>query len=154
MGRAWWSRWCGVVAGLALIGLAVALAGSTPLPELRQIDLTVLSEEPDGRCQVRWRDPYAARDCEGAYWCDPDRDALLKGAAYDPETGFGWYTGWVLAEGERKGDLYSLDEYEDTGANIGGYLIGLGLLVTYGGLHGAGLRVWWRRPAGGAPAEE
>lgn len=149
----WWSRWGVLVAGIALIGMSVALLEATPRPELRQIDLTVLSEEPDGRCEVRWRDPYAERDREGAHRCHTDRGALLKAPAYDPQTGFGWDSGWVLAEGDRKGDLYSLDEYEDTGADIGAYLLGLALLVTYAGLLPAGVQVRRRRPGSGAPAQ-
>ncbi|MCJ0874100.1 hypothetical protein [Streptomyces sp. AP-93] len=142
------------MAGIALIGMSVALLEASEPPELRQIDLTVLSEEPDGRCEVRWRDPYAERDREGAYRCDTDRHALLKAPDYDPQTGFGWDSGWVLAEGDRKGELYSLDEYDDTGANIGAYALGLGLVVTYLGLRSAGVRLRLRRrPGGGAPAE-
>ncbi|MFZ3499584.1 hypothetical protein ACODT5_41345 [Streptomyces sp. 5.8] len=147
------------MAGIALIALSAGLYEPTPLPELRQIDLTVLNEDPDGRCEVRWRDPYAPRDRAGAYRCTPDRDALLKAPAYDPATGYGWDTGWVLAEGDRKGELYSLDEYEDTGTHTSQAVFGAGLFVTYIGLLAAGMRwrwrwPWRRRPDAGAPAQE
>ncbi|MER5487846.1 hypothetical protein ABT024_32160 [Streptomyces sp. NPDC002812] len=156
--RARWSRWWVLVAGIVLIALASTAYGATPYPELRQIGLTVISEEPDGRCEVRWRDPYGAstaRDREGAYRCDPDRDARLKAPDHDPATGFGYDAGWVLAEGKRKGELYSPDEYEDTGGVIGDYLFPVGLLVAYFGLLHAGVRLRWRRkrPGGRAPTQ-
>ncbi|MFE4260433.1 hypothetical protein [Streptomyces sp. NPDC056883] len=150
----WWSRWWVLVAGIALIVLSAGLYEPAPFPELRQIDLTVLNEASDGRCEVRWRDPYAPRDRAGVYQCDPDRDAVLKAPAYDPETGFGWDSGWVLAEGDRKGELYSLDEHDDTGSDVSEALFGAGLLVTYVGLLAAGVPVRLRWPGGGASAKE
>ncbi|MEV4976431.1 hypothetical protein [Streptomyces scopuliridis] len=143
MGRVWWPRWV-VVVGIALIALSVGLYAATPdFPEIRQVDLTVLAEKPDGSCEVRWRDPYAPRDREGTYQCDPDRSALLKASLYDPDTGHGWDSGWVLAEGAHKGELYSLDQDEDVvGAFVGAsdVLLVLGLLVTLTGLIAGGAR--------------
>lgn len=145
------------MAGIAMIALGVAAYEATPYPELRQIGLTVLSEAPDGRCEVRWYDVYASRTREGAHRCDPDRDPLLKAPAYDPETGFGWDSGWLLAAGPRKGDLYAPEDYEDTGAAFGDHLIPVGAFVTYMGLLAAGVRWrWWprrQRPGGGEPAQ-
>lgn len=150
-----------MVAGVALIALAAGLYAAAPgLPELRQVDLTVLDERPDGRCEVRWRDPYASDTAgtstagtsgtssasgerEGTYQCDPDRSSLLKGANYDPETGHGWDSGWVLAEGAHRGELYSLgqdDDRYDAFIDASDGLLLLGLLVTLGGLVTGGVR--------------
>ncbi len=49
-------RWV-LTLGVVLFGLAAY--AYTSYPETRQIDLTVLSEKPDGRCTVRWEDRSA-----------------------------------------------------------------------------------------------
>ncbi|MFF9222174.1 hypothetical protein [Streptomyces viridosporus] len=83
-------RWV-VALGLVLFGASLAVYMTAPEdPETKQIDLTVLSEKPDGSCTVSWADPYAKVRRKGPYQCEPDRDPVLKGGAYDPDTGHGW----------------------------------------------------------------
>ncbi|MGW4051272.1 hypothetical protein ACWENA_10615 [Streptomyces sp. NPDC004779] len=65
-----------------------------------QIDLTVVSEEPDGSCVVRWRDPWSGADRSGPYRCDPGRGQGLVGV---------WETGFVVSYGPWKGELYGYD---------------------------------------------
>ncbi|MCP3759998.1 hypothetical protein [Streptomyces sp. TBY4] len=158
-GRLWWSRWWILIAGIAISALGVAAYEATPYPELRTIQLFVLSESPDGRCEVRWYDVYASRMREGAYRCDPDRAVSLKPSGHHPETDYGYDYGWLRTEDSRKGDLYVPEDYEDTGAAFGDYLLPAGVFVMYIGLLSAGvpvrlrLRLGRRRPGGGAPAQ-
>ncbi|WP_330278486.1 hypothetical protein [Streptomyces sp. NBC_00569] len=102
-------------------------------PDTRQIDLTVISEKHDGRCTVRWQDPYhdGGRRRESAYRCDPDRDAVLKAPNYDPDTGYGWDTGFMFTEGRHRGDLEpSLEEAEPYALSDALVLIGLALIAV------------------------
>ncbi|AXG76561.1 hypothetical protein [Streptomyces paludis] len=151
MDKVRWPRWV-VVVGVALIALSAGMYAATPdLPEIRQVELTVLAEKPDGSCQVRWRDPYTDRDREDAYQCDPDRDDILKDSLHDPESGEGWDSGWVLAEGAHKGELYSFDQDKDVGGALGDasdILLLLGLPVTLVGLIAGGLRAVELRTGG------
>lgn len=145
-------RWV-LALGLALLGLSVVLAATVAgFPELRQIDLDVVDEKPDGECTVRWTDPFEDRERVEPYRCDPDRDPILKAPEYDQGSGLGWETGFVVAEGPHRGELYSLDE--DVPADVGGVPGGLlevtlagGLLLTAVGIAGGGLGVLIR--AGG-----
>ncbi|WP_267714294.1 hypothetical protein [Streptomyces sp. CoH17] len=135
-------RWV-VLLGLVLIGCSVAGYLATPdYPERETVDLTVLHEEPDGTCEVRWTDPYDGAEHTGSYRCDPYRSARLKAPAYEPGTDLGWDVGYVLAEGPHKGDLSSLDEDEDIEASIEATdgLLAVGLLVTIVGLVGGNIR--------------
>ncbi|MGJ3558168.1 hypothetical protein ACR6C2_01285 [Streptomyces sp. INA 01156] len=73
-------RWV-VALGLVLFGASLAVYMAVPEdPETKQIDLTVLSEKPDGSCTVSWADPYAKVRREGPYQCEPDRDPCSRAA--------------------------------------------------------------------------
>ncbi|MER7813326.1 hypothetical protein [Streptomyces sp900116325] len=131
-------RWV-LTLGVLLFGWSAYLYAS--YPETRQIDLTVISEKPDGRCTVRWNDPYSdgGRWRETAYQCDPDRDALLKQPNYDEDTGYGWASGFMFTDGQHKGDLEpSLEEKEPYGLSDALVLIGLALIAV--GLIGGNIR--------------
>ncbi|WP_432185219.1 hypothetical protein [Streptomyces tendae] len=135
-------RWV-LAVGLILIGCSAVIYMATPdYPELETVELTVVREEPDGACTVRWTDPYERAEHTGPYHCDPYRPATLKAPDYEPGTGLGWDTGYVLAEGPHKGELYSLDADEDIEASIdvSDGLVTVGLLVTIVGLVGGNIR--------------
>ncbi|MFE7330351.1 hypothetical protein ACFU8W_36440 [Streptomyces sp. NPDC057565] len=136
-------RWV-LTLGLVLIGCSLGLYMSAPgFPELRQIDLTVLEEKPDGSCRVRWTDPFGHRDREAPYVCDAERDPLLKAPVYDMDSGLGWDTGFVVAEGTEKGELYSLEEdgvAADEWIGLSDTLVMVGLLLTIVGLVGGNIR--------------
>ncbi|GAB2814332.1 hypothetical protein GCM10027073_53150 [Streptomyces chlorus] len=140
-------RWV-VALGLVLFGASLAVYMTAPEdPETKQIDLTVLSEKPDGSCTVSWADPYAKVRRKGPYQCEPDRDPVLKGRAYDPDTGHGWDTGWVVTEGPEKGDLYvpGQDDAEyDEGMDLSDDLIVLSVLVLIVGVIGGNIRSLYR----------
>ncbi|MFH9606079.1 hypothetical protein [Streptomyces sp. NPDC017448] len=107
-------RWL-LAAGLALTAYsAVLYAGAPDLPELEQVELTVLEEKPDGSCKVAYANPFAFDDeREAPYRCDARRSSSLKAPEYDEITGFGWDSGWVVAEGPDRGELFSMDEYDE-----------------------------------------
>ncbi|MFD5125138.1 hypothetical protein [Streptomyces sp. NPDC058385] len=131
-------RWV-LTLGVLLFGWSAYLYAS--YPDTRQIDLTVISEKHDGRCTVRWQDPYhdGGRRRESAYQCDPDRDAVLKAPNYDPDTGYGWDTGFMFTEGPHRGDLEpSLEEAEPYALSDALVLIGLALIAV--GLIGGNIR--------------
>ncbi len=134
-------RWV-VTVGVLLIGCSAGLYAATDYPELEQVDLTVLREETDGTCTVRWTDPYDLVERTGPYQCDPERDPVLKAPDYEPGTNLGWDTGFVLAEGPDKGALHSLDEDDDVGESIeaSDQLLFLGLFLTVVGLIGGNIR--------------
>ncbi|WP_420037747.1 hypothetical protein ACN2WE_40800 [Streptomyces sp. cg28] len=140
-------RWV-VVLGLIIFGASFAVYATAPEdPETKQVDLTVLSEESDGSCTVTWADPYAKHRRTGHYQCEPDRDPLLKGRAYDPDTGHGWDTGWMVTEGSRKGDLFVLgqdDAERDKAMDLSDDLIGLSLVVLIVGVVGGSIRSHYR----------
>ncbi|SDN62006.1 hypothetical protein [Streptomyces wuyuanensis] len=96
---------------LVLIGCSLGLFMIAPgFPELRQVDLTVLEEAPDGTCTGRWTDPYGSGEREAPYRCDAGRDPILKAPNYDPDSRLGWDTGFVIADGPGRGELYSLED--------------------------------------------
>ncbi|MFB6781819.1 hypothetical protein ACFCX0_31620 [Streptomyces sp. NPDC056352] len=131
-------RWV-LTLGVLLFGWSAYLYAS--YPDTRQIDLTVISEKPDGRCTVRWNDPYSdgGRWRETTYQCDPDRGALLKPPNYDEDTGYGWDSGFMFTEGQHKGDLEpSLEDKEPYGLSDALVLIGLALIAV--GLIGGNIR--------------
>lgn len=137
-------RWV-LALGLALITWSAFLYVTAPdLPELEQIDLTVLAEKPDGTCTVAYANPFAFDDeREGPYRCDARRSSSLKAPEYDPDTGFGWESGWVIAEGPDKGELYSLDEggkERDEQIERSDAFITAGLVLTITGLVGGNIR--------------
>ncbi|WP_353946397.1 hypothetical protein ABII15_35565 [Streptomyces sp. HUAS MG91] len=140
-------RWV-VALGLVILGVSFAVYATAPEdPETKQVDLTVLSEKSDGSCTVSWADPYAKERRKGHYQCDPNRDPLLKDRAYDPETGHGWDTGWMVTDGSRKGDLFVLgqgDAERDKAMDLSDDLIGLSLVVLIVGVVGGSIRSLYR----------
>ncbi|WP_328903586.1 MULTISPECIES: helix-hairpin-helix domain-containing protein [unclassified Streptomyces] len=143
MGHRPFFRWILALGLLLITGSACAYAAAPEMPELRQLDLTVLSEKRDGACTVRWTDPYEHRTREGAYRCDPDRDPQLKAPSYDPETGHGWTSGFLVAEGPDKGELYVLgqdDDVYDERIALSDRLIMFGLPLLTVGLVGGNIR--------------
>ncbi|MFE4370888.1 hypothetical protein ACFRMN_22105 [Streptomyces sp. NPDC056835] len=135
-------RWI-LLVGVALLGLGIA--GSTAASKDPQIDLTVISQQPDGTCEVRWSDPWSGARHEGPFRCDPDRDPLLED----------WWTGWVVSYGPWKGDLYDSD-WRGTPANdVNDALLLAGAALTLTGLvglvRGAVKRVYRPEPADRRP---
>ncbi|WP_285564293.1 helix-hairpin-helix domain-containing protein [Streptomyces sp. RTGN2] len=135
-------RWV-LTLGVLLIGCSAAVYTTAPeMPELRQVDLTVLEEAPDGACTVRWKDPFDQRRHEAPYRCDTTRDPVLKAPNHDLRTGHGWDTGFVVAEGGARGELYSRSEDDEAAGRIGlsDTLTVIGLLLTITGLVGGNIR--------------
>lgn len=141
MGRMPVFRWV-VVLGLLLITVSFGVWWTTPgFPELKQVDLTVLREEPDGTCEVRWSDPFASGTREGSYLCDPERDPVLKAPAYRPGTDLGRDSGFVVAEGPDRGELYSLEQDDGSRATVvSDVLVTAGVLLTLVGAMGGTIR--------------
>ncbi|MGP3756333.1 hypothetical protein [Streptomyces sp. IBSNAI001] len=136
-------RWV-LTIGVILIGCSACVYLSVPdFPELRQVDLTVLDEAPNGRCTVRWTDPFEHREHEEPYMCDAERDPILKAPDYEAGSDRGWDTGFVVAEGADKGTLYSLDEDDgatDERMGLSDTLAMVGILLTAVGLLGGNIR--------------
>ncbi|MFH9957835.1 hypothetical protein ACH4OX_26960 [Streptomyces roseolus] len=117
-------RWLFVVSALVL---ALARTWTDASDADPQIDLTVVSEEADGSCVVRWTDPWDGRERTGPFRCDPERGAGLED----------WETGFVVSYGPWKGELYGFqgDRYHGSAAwdtveavglgSLGGLLVGL-----------------------------
>ncbi|MGW5124197.1 helix-hairpin-helix domain-containing protein [Streptomyces sp. NPDC004069] len=134
-------RWM-LVCGLMLILCSIGVYWAAPdYPELRRTDLTVLDEKPDGKCRVRWTDPFAHREREAPYQCDVDRDEILKAPNYEPGSNLGWDTGFVIAEGPGRGDLYVLAQDDEISEQIGvsDVLVTVGLLLTVVALVGGNI---------------
>lgn len=135
-------RWV-LALGLVLITWSGFLYATTPdHPELRQVQLTVLDEKPDGACTVTWTDPFRGGDRKGTYRCDAGRDPVLKAPRWDG-TDVGWDTGWVRAEGPGHGELYSMED--DGGAaaermDRSDAAVVFGLLLTVVALVGGNIR--------------
>ncbi|MGA5146978.1 hypothetical protein ACPCSF_18340 [Streptomyces griseoincarnatus] len=135
-------RWV-TAAGLLLVVLGIVVWETGPdHPELEQVELTVLEEEPDGTCAVRWTDPYGAGQRTGPYRCDPDRDPLLKDTSEFEWGSPGWDIGHVVAEGDLKGELYDPDveTAADRAVAVSDALTVSGVLVTFAGLVCGGVR--------------
>ncbi|MFE3518784.1 hypothetical protein [Streptomyces sp. NPDC059166] len=137
-------RWV-VTLGAILIAASACVYISVPgPPELRQVDLTVIEEDANGRCTVRWTDPFEHRTHEDLHLCDIERDPILKAPGYDPDTGFGWDTGFVVAEGRDKGQLYQLEQDDEASEGrmieLSDALLVCGLLLTAAGLVGGNIR--------------
>ncbi|MFD7117880.1 hypothetical protein ACFWAA_12615 [Streptomyces sp. NPDC059922] len=116
-------RWIALV-GVVLLGLGGAALNAAS--EDPQIDLTVLSQQPDGTCEVRWSDPWSGARREGPFRCDPDRDPLLEE----------WWTGWVVSYGPWKGDLYDSDLRGTPADDVNTALSLAGAALTLTGLVG------------------
>lgn len=117
--RGWWRgafRWA-VLVGLIALVLSGYWAGRSSHDP--QVDLTVLSEQSNGDCTVRWTDPFDDGGRTGPFHCDSGRDPLL---AYR-EIGF------VVSYGPWKGDLYTSDlrgtsAYDDVDSlGLGGFVL-------------------------------
>ncbi|MGW7632389.1 hypothetical protein ACMAVT_15310 [Streptomyces sp. FW42] len=135
-------RWV-TAAGLLLVVLGFVVWETGPdHPELEQVELTVLEEEPDGTCAVRWTDPYGAGQRTGPYRCDPDRDPLLKDTSEFEWGSPGWDIGHVAAQGDLKGELYDPDveTAADRAVAVSDALTVSGVLVTFAGLVCGGVR--------------
>ncbi|GFH75840.1 MULTISPECIES: hypothetical protein [Streptomyces] len=85
--------WFGIL-GLVLLGLS--LTGTHLSTRDPQIDLKVVREELDGRCDVAWSAPWDGELRKSAFQCDPNRDPILSD----------WETAFVVSYGPRKGELY------------------------------------------------
>ena len=131
-------RWV-LTAGVVLFACAVGLyATGAGAEDVRQIDLTVLDEKPDGSCTVQWNDPYRHRTRQASYRCDPARPDLLKAPKYDGSS-HGWDTGYMVTEGPRRGDLWSLAT-DDEDSSPPEVLLMLGTPLIAVGLVGGNLR--------------
>ncbi|MFG3240746.1 hypothetical protein [Streptomyces sp. NPDC048157] len=112
--RPWWRgtfRWA-VVVGCLL--MALATSWSVASENDPQVDLTVTGERLDGRCLVRWTDPFDGRTRTGPFHCQ-QLDGTLDG----------WETGFVVSYGPFKGDLYD-SELRGTSAVTLTDVVGLG----------------------------
>ncbi|MFC8789337.1 hypothetical protein [Streptomyces cinereoruber] len=130
-------RWL-VLASVLVLGAFVALSPDATSAADPQIELTVLSEEPDGSCEVRWKDPWDGREHTGPFTCDPARDPLLAD----------WETAFVVSDGFWKGELYSWDDDGLRGPRawkvLDGFAAG-GALGLFAGLAGGAVSLWRRR---------
>ncbi|MFE0352765.1 hypothetical protein ACFW2I_04635 [Streptomyces nigra] len=130
-------RWV-LTAGVLLFACAVGLyATGSGAEDVRQIDLTVLDEKPDGSCTVQWNDPYHHRTRQAPYRCDPARPDFLKAPRYDGSS-HGWDTGYMVTEGPRRGDLWNLST--DEASSPPEVLLMLGTPLIAVGLVGGNLR--------------
>ncbi|MGW0934514.1 hypothetical protein [Streptomyces sp. NPDC002666] len=128
--RPWWR---GTFRWLLLVGClmtALATSWSVAADDDPQVDLTVIGERADGRCDVRWTDPFDGRARTGAFHC--------HGYSGVPED---WDTGFVVSYEPFKGDLYD-EELRGTAAHSTTDGVGLGgLALAAVGLVGGTIRV-------------
>ncbi|WP_394436600.1 hypothetical protein [Streptomyces sp. SGAir0957] len=129
-------RWV-LTLGVVLFGWSAYLYWS--YPDVKAVDLAVISEKDDGRCTVRWTDPYhdGGRRMEGAYRCDPDRDPSFKRTVYILGQADGYDTGFMYTEGPRKGHLEPADAEPYATSDVL-LLFGIALIAT--GLVGGNMR--------------
>ncbi|MEE4492352.1 hypothetical protein [Streptomyces sp. BE230] len=135
--RPWWRgtfRWL-LLAGCLMTALSISwYVASEDDP---QVDLTVIGQRADGRCDVRWKDPFDGQPRTGPFHCH-GYTGLLKG----------WDTGFVVSYPPFKGDLYDA-EWRGTSAGAATDGVGLGglALATVGLVGGAirVVRIMWRR---------
>lgn len=136
-------RWL-VVAGVLLGCAAAALCVREPeTPAVRQVRLTVVSEQAGGACTVRWTDPLGGGRRQGAYTCDSGRWAAHKGPPRAGGTA-GTDLGYVIVQGPHKGQLYRL--WDDSDGSPGPpHLVDLlcagALVALAAGLVGGGVRL-------------
>ncbi|WP_405404042.1 hypothetical protein [Streptomyces sp. NBC_01104] len=135
--RPWWRgtfRWL-LLAGCLMTALATSWAVASD--DDPQVDLTVIGQRADGRCDVRWTDPFDGQPRTGPFHCH-GHTGLLKG----------WETGFVVSYPPFKGDLYDA-EWRGTSAGTVTDGVGLGgLSLAAVGLGGGTIRVVrirWRR---------
>lgn len=129
--RPWWRGTFRYVLLVGFVAVALATVWSDQTDSDPQIDLTVISEQSDGTCVVRWTGPFDGRQHTGPYHCDPHRDPVLDD----------WESGFVVSSGPWKGDLY---DYELRGTPTFSAIDTLGvggLLLFLAGIVGGGVRV-------------
>ncbi|MFB7212235.1 hypothetical protein [Streptomyces sp. NPDC056255] len=124
--RPWWRgtfRWV-VVVGCLLMALATSWSVASENDPL--VDLTVTGDSTDGRCLVRWTDPFDGRTRTGPFHCEGPRGPVE-----------GWKTGFVVSYRPFKGDLYD-SELRGTSAFTATDTAGLGglALAAVGGVGG------------------
>lgn len=128
--RPWWR---GTFRWLLLVGClmaALATRWSVAADHDPQVDLHVIGERADGRCAVRWTDPFDGQPRTGAYHCH-EYTGVLEG----------WDTGFVVSYEPFKGDLYDA-ELRGTPAFSTTDGVGLsGLSLVAVGLVGGTIRV-------------
>ncbi|WP_326737166.1 hypothetical protein [Streptomyces sp. NBC_01022] len=128
--RPWWR---GVFRWLLLLGcLMVALATSWTVAadDDPQVELKVIGERADGRCEVRWTDPFDGQTRTGPFHCS-GYTGLLEG----------WDTGFVVSYEPFKGDLYD-SELRGTPAFSTTDTVALGgLALAAAGIVGGTIRV-------------
>ncbi|MFI5744876.1 hypothetical protein ACIBBE_02920 [Streptomyces sp. NPDC051644] len=125
--RPWWRgvfRWV-LVVGCLLVALATGWSEASDHDP--QVDLTVIAERSDGRCAVRWTDPFGGQKRTGLFHCHQYRGPLE-----------GWETGFVVSYPPFKGDLYD-SELRGTSAFTATDIVGVGglALVAAGAVGGA-----------------
>ncbi|MEU9856932.1 hypothetical protein [Streptomyces sp. NPDC047974] len=130
-------RWRWVVLPFAVV-LALAWNWIGAADADPQTDLTVVSEEADGDCVVRWKDPWDGRERTGPFACDPTRDPLLVGS---------WETAFVVSYGPWKGDLYGYVGERRVGSDPDGTVGALATVGFFGVLGGLAVGWWsfWHR---------
>ncbi|MFE4800229.1 hypothetical protein ACFRFL_35680 [Streptomyces sp. NPDC056708] len=126
--RPWWRgifRWV-LVVGCLLVALATGWSEASDHDPL--VDLTVIGERSDGRCVVRWTDPFDGRKRTGLFHCAPYRGSVE-----------GYESGFVVSYPPFKGDLYD-SELRGTSAFAAMNIVGVGglALVAAGAVGGAG----------------
>lgn len=126
-------RWVVLVSAVVL---GLGIYGSEAAEHDPLIDLTVVSEESDGSCVVRWTDPWTHQERTGPYRCDGERDPLLHD----------WETGWLVSYGPWKGDLYTSDWWGTPANEVNDALFACGALGVLAGAVGGGIGWMRRRP--------
>ncbi|MFE7400614.1 hypothetical protein [Streptomyces sp. NPDC057557] len=126
--RPWWRgifRWV-LVVGCLLVALATGWSEASDHDP--RVDLTVIGERSDGRCVVRWTDPFDGRKRTGPFHCAPYRGSVE-----------GYESGFVVSYPPFKGDLYD-SELRGTSAFAAMDIVGVGglALVAAGVVGGAG----------------
>lgn len=139
--RPWWRgtfRWL-LLAGCLMTALATNW--SVAADDDPQVDLKVIGERADGRCDVRWNDPFDGRTRTGAFHCHGYTEGLED-----------WDTGFVVSYEPFKSDLYD-EELRGTSAYAATDGVGLsGLALAVVGLVGGTVRVVRARTTAGGTA--
>ncbi|MCX4796527.1 hypothetical protein OG497_21120 [Streptomyces sp. NBC_01242] len=96
--RPWWRgvfRWVFV---LGCLLMALATWWSAASDDDPYVDLTVIGERGDGRCVVRWTDPFGGQERTGLFHCARYRASVE-----------GYESGFAVSYPPFKGDLYDLE---------------------------------------------
>lgn len=140
-------RWVFAVGVLLVCASGCVCLREPANPPVRQVSLSVLTEQPDGPCTVRWRDPFDGATRQGGYVCDrerPRRDKGPRSAGVPPGVPAGEDLGYVLAGGPHRGELYRL--WDDSDGSPGSssttrVLLACGLAALAVGALGGGARL-------------